>query len=272
MISGGMKLDLWRASTDNDRPAIRKGNYHGIWEQAVKQQQIDEITVHRINPAQVQIKSKMTLPTVQASYLKTFTIYGNGEVNVSMQLDKSKVKKEHRHPHRFGMEILLDGHFDHMTWYGRGPNATYIDKKYESIGRFQGSVDEQWVDYARPQANGNKEDVRWLLMRDRRGDGLLFRTNTDPFGVGAKFYSKASMEKAKYSYELERSEHIYLNIDHKQLGVGGDNSWGRTAHEPYQLTEPEYQYSFSFRGVSAEEDWELSLQKQILPTDSKSQR
>ncbi|WP_423794627.1 hypothetical protein [Maribacter arcticus] len=40
---------------------------------------------------------------------------------------------------------------------------------------------------------------------------------------------------------------ININIDHSQMGVGGDNSWGLLPHEEYQI-KPEnlsFQYMIS---------------------------
>jgi beta-galactosidase len=35
-----------------------------------------------------------------------------------------------------------------------------------------------------------------------------------------------------------------INIDYKQMGVGGDDSWGAWTHDEYRLREKEYNYSF----------------------------
>lgn len=41
-----------------------------------------------------------------------------------------------------------------------------------------------------------------------------------------------------------------VNIDHQQMGVGGDNSWGAPVHPEYRLREREYRYSFKIVPVS----------------------
>jgi beta-galactosidase len=155
-----------------------------------------------------------------------------------------------RHPHRFGTELLLPSEFDQMSWYGRGPNATYSDRKFARISRFSGSVDEQWVDYSRPQANGNKTDLRWLSMTNSNGTGLLFYTVGEALSGAAKHYSKETMENSDYSFQMERSPHIHLNVDHDQLGVGGNTSWGATALPAYQLSERLNQFSYRIRPLN----------------------
>jgi beta-galactosidase len=45
-----------------------------------------------------------------------------------------------------------------------------------------------------------------------------------------------------------------VNIDYKQMGVGGDDSWGARTHDQYRLTDTKYSYSFRMRAISAVED------------------
>jgi len=67
------------------------------------------------------------------------------------------------------MQITIPGGFETVTWYGRGPQETYWDRKSGArVGLYSGSVDEQFVDYCEPQENGNKTDVRWLAADQRR--------------------------------------------------------------------------------------------------------
>jgi beta-galactosidase len=40
---------------------------------------------------------------------------------------------------------------------------------------------------------------------------------------------------------------IWWNIDYKQMGVGGDNSWGARTHNKYTLPYGNYEYSFTLR-------------------------
>jgi beta-galactosidase len=45
-------------------------------------------------------------------------------------------------------------------------------------------------------------------------------------------------------------EDVYVNIDYKQMGVGGINSWGPTALPKYSLPYREYRYRFLIRGIT----------------------
>ena len=250
LIQAGPEMDLWRAYTDNDKAPIGKGRYSDAWRDAISQQQVLSSTFEELSNGAVRVQIAATLPNVNAAYQLVYTVYGNGEIAVDAQLDQRKVPVGLRHPHRFGTELLLPSEFDQMSWYGRGPNATYSDRKFARISRFSGSVDEQWVDYSRPQANGNKTDLRWLSMTNSNGAGLLFYTVGEALSGAAKHYSKETMENSDYSFQMERSPHIHLNIDHDQLGVGGNTSWGATALPAYQLSERLNQFSYRIRPLN----------------------
>jgi beta-galactosidase len=58
------------------------------------------------------------------------------------------------------------------------------------------------------------------------------------------------MWNAKHSYEMTKRPEVYVNLDFKQMGVGGDDSWGALAHEPYQLPAKAYSYRFRLRPFS----------------------
>ena len=250
-IKRGPELDLWRARTDNDRPAIEKGAYNEAWSTAVAQQAVTSVNASQLPDGSVRIELVAELPTVNSSYTQTTTVYGNGEILVEVHLDKSGLAKKLRGPHRVGTELILAAGLENLEWFGRGPHATYIDRQFERIGIFGGTVDEQWVEYSRPQANSNKTDVRWLSVTDAAGDGLMFSAEGDePLSVDAKHYSKETMEAADYAFQMERSEEVFLNIDHIQMGVGGNNSWGRTAMPDYLLTKPEYRYAYRIQPIT----------------------
>ena len=247
LIQQGPELDLWRAYTDNDKIPLEQGTYHAVWRTATANREVVELTGEEAGDNAVRIAFVSRLPEVKADYSIGYTVYGNGDVRVDVYLDKSRTPSDLKFPHRIGTELIIPGGYEQMTWYGRGPNPTYIDRKFERIGIFQGTVDEQWVDYSRPQENGNKTDVRWMSLADGTGNGVLFLAEGAPLSAGARHYGKATMEASSYSFEMDRSKNIFVNIDHTQLGVGGNDSWGSTAMEDYLPNEQEYRFVYIIR-------------------------
>jgi len=107
-------------------------------------------------------------------------------------------------------------------------------------------VEENIHVYVRPQENGNKTDVRWLALTDEKGTGLL-AVGMPLLSVSAWPFSMEDLENTKHIHELPRRDFITVNLDYKQMGVGGDNSWGARPHPEYTLPSKPYSYSFRLR-------------------------
>ena len=104
-----------------------------------------------------------------------------------------------------------------------------------------------WVTpYVRPQENGNRCDVRWLSLTNDAGAGLRVDGSPgNPLSVSAWPYSMQDLATAAHDYELPERDFITVNLDHLQMGVGGDNSWGLPVNEPYRI-KPDKVYQWSF--------------------------
>ena len=74
---------------------------------------------------------------------------------------------------RFGTELVVAPGLENLAWYGRGPKETMIDRDFERIGVYRSTVDKEWVEYMRPQENGNKTDVRWVKLTNAAGIGIM---------------------------------------------------------------------------------------------------
>ena len=104
--------------------------------------------------------------------------------------------------------------------------------------------------YIRPQEFGNKTDVRWMTLLSEDGAGLLI-VGDAPLSVSAwqllydDIEHKQKHKPNRHTTDIKARDLVTLNIDHKQMGVGGDNSWGARVHDEYTLPYQEYSYSFS---------------------------
>ena len=148
---------------------------------------------------------------------------------------------------RFGMQMSMPAEFTTFTWYGRGPHETYWDRKTgAAVGLYSGQVSEIVHDYVRPQENGNRTDVRWVGLTNNKGEGLI-ALGMPLLSVSAWPYTMEALESARHINELKQGKNITVNIDYKQMGVGGDNSWGARTHPEYTLPAKPYRYSFCLR-------------------------
>ena len=116
---------------------------------------------------------------------------------------------------------------------------------------------DQYHPYIAPQENGYKTDVRWLTLRDKNGRGIMI--SGDPLiCFSALHFTNEDLTRSKrdgyHSIDLKEREDVFLNIDYKQMGVGGDNSWGARTHAKYSLPYKPYSYSFIIRTVKQGSD------------------
>jgi beta-galactosidase len=249
LVHGGLRPHFWRAWTDNDR-----GN--GMpercapWREASENWKVNSVEARRMGSTVVEVRVAGAFPNIESTNEVVYTVYGNGEVDVASSIQPGGTELPELP--RFGMQMTVPAEFDSMTWYGRGPHESYWDRKVgAAVGVYSGSVDEQWFEYSEPQENGNKTDVRWVSLT--RADGLgLEVVGAKPIGVSARRYTTEDMERAKHTWEMERQEFIVLNLDHRQTGVGGDDSWGARTHSEYTVDAGAYEYSFRLRPVAAE--------------------
>ena len=56
----------------------------------------------------------------------------------------------------------------------------------------------------------------------------------------------SDLENSTHDYQLPKRDTITVNLDWKQMGVGGDNSWGAKPHEQYRYY-PDKDYGYRFR-------------------------
>ncbi|HBO57432.1 MAG TPA: hypothetical protein DD622_03225, partial [Opitutae bacterium] len=86
---------------------------------------------------------------------------------------------------------------------------------------------------------------------NKQGDGIRLHALSEPMSVAAYNYSIETMETAKYSFEMDRSDHLHVHVDHTQFGIGGVNSWNYGPLEKYLLSDNHYHYKFRILPVLA---------------------
>jgi len=266
LIKSGPVPHFWRAPIDNDI-GNRMPERCGIWRKAGLDRIVEKVEVEQVAPQAVRIKVDCHLAANDSSYLTTYTVYGSGDIIVESHFSPRGELPELM---RFGMQMELPPGFETFTWYGRGPHETYWDRKTGArIDVYEGTVDEQFVDYSKPQENGNKTDVRWVALMNNEGVGLL-AVGQPLLSVSARHYTTLDMEWAAHKYEMDRKPYVIFNIDAKQTGVGGDNSWGARPHDWCTLWSKPYSYSYRLRPFASKEEipMELSRERIVIGEDN----
>jgi beta-galactosidase len=161
------------------------------------------------------------------------------------------------------MQMTLPAGFEQIVWLGPGPQESYGDRKDARVGLYHGQVEQQFcADYTEPGETGNKVDARWAALINNKGIGLL-AIGEPLLSINALHYGTEDLNAGKHAFELPHREHITLNLDHKQQGVGGDNSWGAWPHEEFLIPCQEYSYGFRLRPFGTGED-PAKLARQVL--------
>ena len=255
MIQQGPVPNFWRAPVDNDFGASLQKKLR-VWLDPAEHAQLQKVDVSGPAGGKVTVTVQSRLPTVSADYTTTYTVLGSGEVIVD----------GHFVPHgdslpmmfRFGMTLVAPAAFSDLTWYGRGPFESYWDRSTAAlVGRYRGTVSQQLFPYVRPQETGNKVDVRWLALMDSSGAGLLF-VGDSLLSISALHFTQADLDpglekRQTHSAELVERPEVYVNVDYRQMGVGGTDSWGALPLPKYTLPYGEYRYRFRMRGYTRED-------------------
>lgn len=239
---------FWRAPTDNDF-GNKFPSKLAVWREAHKNPELVSVVLDKRNSQGVAITVKYQLDKVQVPYTITYVIQNNGSINVTASIDMAG--KDLPELPRFGMRLELPGAFDTLKYYGRGPWENYSDRNTASfMGEYSDKVVNQYTKtYIRPQESGYKTDVRWLTLQNNLGKGLKIVGN-QPLGFSALNVSTEQIDPGmhksqRHQIDLNNTDKVYLNVDFKQRGVGGDDSWGSLPHKQYLLLDKHYIYSYT---------------------------
>ncbi|MFE9726790.1 glycoside hydrolase family 2 TIM barrel-domain containing protein [Streptomyces sp. NPDC005794] len=253
LITSGPAPNFWRAPTDNDVGNGQPGR-NGTWRYAGSDREVTGVQVRGLGDRAVVITISGTLPTsTESTYTTTYTVFGNAEIKVDHTLHPGEGLP---YIPEIGTLLLLPGRLEHLHYYGRGPQENHWDRNNGTdVGLHSGTVSEQWTPYVRPQENGNKTDVRWVALTDGSGKGLL--ASGEPLlEVNASHFTPEDLSAGvRHDYQLTSRKDVVLRLNHRQMGVGGDDSWGAHTHDEYKLfADKDYSYTYRLRPLTDPDD------------------
>lgn len=259
ITESAIKPNFWRAPTDND---LGNGmqNWAKIWEHATKESTSKLIKKPFNTNDGVRFELEYQLPENIAKLKIEFTINNDGSLKVDYNF--KSLKEDLPNIPRLGMYFVLPDNYTNVSWYGRGPHESYWDRKTSAkVGLYKGLVEDQFHRYPRPQETGNKTNIRWMQLESNNiklkvqstdnqflsGSVWPFTNSELDFVIGKDGGESASglvPVTSKHGTDITIGEKVQLNIDHLQMGVGGDTSWGRLVHDEYCIPAGDYSYSF----------------------------
>lgn len=149
-----------------------------------------------------------------------------------------------------GLDLGINGSFDQVSYYGRGPEENYQDScQANLIDVYHSTVEDMFENYPFPQNNGNRQHVRWASLTNRHGTGLLVKPQQE-INFSAWFYTNQNLHEAQHTIELEKSGYITLNLDHQVMGLGS-NSWGSEVLDSYRVYMDEFRYGLTLMPLQA---------------------
>ena len=245
--------NFWRTPTNNDSGNMMPQRY-AQWKIAsmyvtTRQDQRFADTSPRVekNDNNIAITYTYFMPTTpQSSCEVTYRVFGDGTIETTLSYDP--VKELGDMP-EFGMMFKLDADYDTVKWYGLGPQETYEDRQHGGkYGVYENKVADNVAEYLVPQESGNKCRVRYAKVMDKKGRGMLFFG--DELSFSALPYTPHELENAAHHFELSPVHYTVVRVAKKQMGVGGDDSWGAHTHPEYLLDASEkMEFTFCFRGI-----------------------
>lgn len=245
LLKAPLMPNYFRALTDNDidflnfTPQWAKFHPFYAWQRATHHTRADKTEVTK-NKNAVEIHIAFSTAGLKKS-VATYRVYPDGRLYVFHSAVPTKGML------RFGYQMTMDKSMEYITWYGRGPKPTYIDRKLGSkIDLYKSSVTDFEYRYMRPQESSNRCDVRYFTITDKNGFGIKVDAYYDnPINFSAYHYTTDGLEKATHINDIPYEDITTVNIDHRQLGVGGDLPGQAFVREPYTMPKGQKQeYSF----------------------------
>ncbi len=242
VLTAPLRLNFWRPQTDNDARGGKTHVNQKFWKElsekletrSVDVQERDDATVH-ISVSK-QFRQQVTVKIVYA-------INGHGQVKVQTDF---AAKATLPSMIRVGMQVGLSGDYSSVEYYGKGPWENYCDRNRSAeVAVHQAAIADMPENYVMPQANGNRTETRWITLLGK-APKLTIKGKT-PFEFSIWPWSAENLEQARHAYDLVPQGFHTLNIDHRQMGVGGTDSWSPKAMplEKYRVPAGEYRWSFT---------------------------
>lgn len=250
LLSAPVRLNFWRALTDNDRGS-RAGSRLGCWRDAGTTPGIYNNTKFSIegykiieNEKKVVITCGATIctqPESKASIIYTITSKG---IEVDMQFYPDSSLPEIP---EVSMLFELPADFENITYLGNGPHENYIDRNNGvKLGVYNTTVTDMYTDYLKPQECGNRTGVRYATLV---GNKKTFTVIAEPImEFNASHYLPLELENAWHKKDLPQSDKTVVRVIARQQGVGGYDSWGAKCNEKYMnKTDRVYRLKFQIR-------------------------
>jgi len=240
--------NFWRAAVDNDKGHGAQARM-AQWKIASLYATCEERIFEELETG-LKATFKYNHNTTPATYsIVSYFINSYGEIDVTMSYDGYENISD---MFKFGMDLSIPADFENLTWRGYGPDETYADREFGNpYGTYTNKVSDNLPGYVMPQACGNHTGVRYAAITNELGQGLRIEgVPSQPLSFSALPYSSHELEFAMHTYELPKIHQTVLSVNLKEMGVGGDDSWGARPEVMFDLpADKAYHFNFKIKPV-----------------------
>ena len=243
--NSGLLLNLYRAPVDNDIAIRPQWETYGLDSLSMACNDFDWKKINNaVSVTMMNTYSNNAGDTI-AVVRSEYTITQTGMMQV---VNDITINKETPSLPRIGFKCVIDSSYKNLTWYGEGPDENYSDRKESTyIGQYSGLVKDQYVNYVKPQAHGNKEDVRWMTLNNDSGDGIMIIPSENMSFTASRF-SDTQLAQVQHTTELQQESFINLSVDYKHRGLG-NGSCGPDCLPGYRVDDKQIRFSFLIKPV-----------------------
>lgn len=173
-----------------------------------------------------------------------WTVYPDGSVELNAVISSNNPAAVLP---RLGYTMEVPDDLPQFTYYGRGPEENYADRKTgQFIGLYSAPVASMFTPYTRPQSCGNREEVRWAALTDSNGSGVMF-VAPDKMSATAIPYTEMELLLADHTYKLPSKKNTTLHLDLGVTGLGGNSCGQGGPLENDRVKATEHRFTFIIR-------------------------
>jgi beta-galactosidase len=223
---------FWRASTDNDR-GYKQGFHSGLWYAASLARKCTEVNmIEEAGSVTITFTYKFSISD-ELEVKMGYTVFLDGNIRVhSIYYGDGKLPQLPI----FALSFKIPAEYDQLEWYAMGPDENYSDRSRGArLGIFKNNVLENVSGYVKPQESGNRTGVRRVNITNTNGKGIKISSCVRPFECTISPYTAFELEHASHHYELPNVHYTVVTVAGRQMGVGGDDSWGAPVHDEHLI-------------------------------------
>lgn len=240
----GPVLNVYRSPIENDSPYKKSWKTAKLKKLAYK---VLSVTSKQVNKslASITIVREFQSDSGSIKHECVYDIGGQGMIKLKNKVTPTGFKDLETLP-RVGLKLGLVENLEHVSWYGRGPQENYPDRKEAAfLGNYESTVTDLFVPYLYPQENGARSDVRSLELSFIKDNQSAIKIESDtPFIYSALHYDASDLDRAIRPQFLKERKETILCLDAKMLGLG-NASCGPKPMQEYIVPIQPYEFNFT---------------------------